>query len=135
MADPAPGAAPPPVPGTGTGPRQRTGQAAAPARQPPRRTRPRPSRRERTKGTRGSLVAYLIVLAGVACGLGWVLVRGTHGVRGGTFALAGAMFAGALARLVLPESRAGMLASRSRMTDVATFLALSAGLLAVGLML
>jgi hypothetical protein len=84
---------------------------------------------------RGSLVAYLIVLAGAAGGLGWVLYRGTHGVREGTFALAGAMFVGALARLVLPESRAGMLASRSRVTDVVTFFALAAGLLAVGLML
>jgi DUF3017 family protein len=80
-------------------------------------------------------VPYLIVLAGVAGGLGWVLDRGTQGVRGGTFALAGAMFVGALARLVLPESRAGMLASRSRPTDVVTFLALAAGLLAVGLTL
>jgi hypothetical protein len=44
------------------------------------------------------------------------------------------MFFAALARLVLPESRAGMLASRSRATDVVTLTALAAGLLAVGLM-
>jgi hypothetical protein len=83
----------------------------------------------------GVQVPYLIVLAGAAAGLGWVLDRGTQGVRGGTLALAGAMFAGALARLVLPESRAGMLVSRSRAIDVGTFLALAAGLLAVGLTL
>ena len=83
---------------------------------------------------RGSLVPYLIVLALAAGGLGWVLDRGTHGVRGGTLALASAMFVGALARLVLPDSWAGLLASRSRATDVVTFFALAAGLLAVGLM-
>jgi DUF3017 family protein len=114
------------------------GQAApAPGRPPPPAAPPRrPARRPRPpRGARGSLAAYLTVLAIAAAGLGWVLYRGTHGVRGGTLALAGAMFVGALARLVLPESRAGMLASRSRVTDVATFLALAAGLLAVGLML
>jgi len=104
------------------------GHAPPPSRRPPRRPRP-------PRGARGSLVPYLTVLAIVACGLAWVLFRGTHGVRGGTLALAGAMFIAALARLVLPESRAGMLASRSRATEVATFLVLAAGLLAVGLML
>ncbi len=109
--------------------------AAPPSRRKPRRSRSGPSRGHGGEPVRGSLVAYLIVLAGAAAGLGWVLYRGTHGVRGGTFALAGAMFVGALARLVLPESRAGMLASRSRVTDVVMFSALAAGLLAVGLML
>jgi hypothetical protein len=75
------------------------------------------------------------VLAGCAGGLLWVLERGTHGVRGGTLALAGSLFVAALARLVLPESRAGMLASRSRATDVVTLTALAAGLLAVGFIL
>jgi hypothetical protein len=45
------------------------------------------------------------------------------------------MFLAALARLVLPEGRAGMLASRRRTTDVVTFAALGAGLLVAGLML
>jgi hypothetical protein len=80
-------------------------------------------------------VAYAIVLLGAAGGLGWVFHRGTHGVRQGTLALAGAVLVGALARLVLPESRAGMLASRSRVTDVVMLAALAGGLLAVGFML
>jgi hypothetical protein len=45
------------------------------------------------------------------------------------------MFAAALARLVLPESRAGLLASRKRRTDVVTLAALATGLLAAGLLL
>jgi hypothetical protein len=50
-------------------------------------------------------------------------------------ALAGAMFVAALARLVLPESRIGMLASRKRFIDVVTMAALGAGLLTAGLLL
>jgi Protein of unknown function (DUF3017) len=84
---------------------------------------------------RGALLPYLLVLAGCAAGLGWVARGGAHAVQRGTLAVAGAMFTAALARLVLPESRAGMLASRTRTTDVVTFTALAAGLLAVGLML
>jgi hypothetical protein len=45
------------------------------------------------------------------------------------------MFAAALARLVLPESRVGLLASRKRRTDVVTLAALGTGLLAAGLLL
>ena len=43
-------------------------------------------------------------------------------------------FVAALARLVLPESRAGLLASRTRVTDVVTMAALGAGLLAAVLL-
>jgi Protein of unknown function (DUF3017) len=49
-------------------------------------------------------------------------------------ALAGAMFVAALARLALPESRAGLLVSRKRFTDVVTLAALGAGLLVAGLL-
>jgi len=49
--------------------------------------------------------------------------------------MAGAMFVAALARLVLPDSRIGMLASRKRLTDVLTLAALAGGLLAAGLIL
>jgi hypothetical protein len=87
------------------------------------------------RGSRGSLLAYLAVLAGCAGGFGWLLGGGTHAALGSTLAVAGAIFIAALARLVLPEGRAGMLASRTRITDVATFAALAAGLLAAGLML
>jgi Protein of unknown function (DUF3017) len=84
---------------------------------------------------RGSLAPYLLVLAGCAAGLAWVAQGGPAGIRRGTLALAGAMFAAALARLVLPEDRAGMLASRKRLTDVVTLAVLAGGLLAAGLAL
>jgi hypothetical protein len=94
---------------------------------------PRGSRAPRAP--RGSPLVYLLVLAGCAGGFGWLLRGGTHAALGSTLAVAGAMFSAALARLVLPESRAGMLASRTRITDVATFAALATGLLVAGLML
>lgn len=75
---------------------------------------------------------YWIVLAGVAAGL--AIVRGgNQAVRGGTLVVAGALLAGALARLVLPESKVGMLASRRRLLDVAALATLGIGLLVAGL--
>ncbi len=75
---------------------------------------------------------YWIVLAGVAAGL--ITVRGgNQAVRGGTLVVAGALLAGALARLVLPEKRVGMLASRRRLLDVAALALLGSGLLVAGL--
>jgi hypothetical protein len=78
---------------------------------------------------------YLVVLAGIAAVLGWLWAVGGHAAKGGTLALACVMFAAALARLALPESRAGLLASRKRLTDVVTLAALATGLLAAGLLL
>jgi peptidoglycan/LPS O-acetylase OafA/YrhL len=75
---------------------------------------------------------YWIVLAGVAAGL--LTVRGgNQAVRGGTLVIAGALLAGALARLVLPERRVGMLASRRRVLDVAALAILGIGLLVAAL--
>jgi len=79
-------------------------------------------------------LAYLVVLGIIAAGLAWLWAGGAHAVKGGTLALAGAMFVAALARLVLPESWAGLLASRKRITDVVTMAALGTGLLAVVLL-
>jgi hypothetical protein len=64
------------------------------------------------RSSRRSLAAlpYLLVLAGVVAGLAWAW-QSPEGVRGGTFAIAGALFVAALARLVLPPEWAGMLAS------------------------
>jgi hypothetical protein len=45
------------------------------------------------------------------------------------------MFIGALARLVLPKPRAGMLASRRRLVDVVCLATLAVGLLVAGLVL
>jgi Protein of unknown function (DUF3017) len=80
-------------------------------------------------------LAYLVVLGFVAADLAWLWAGGAHAAKGGTLALAGAMFVAASARLVLPESRAGLLASRKRPTDVVTLAALATGLLAAGLLL
>jgi hypothetical protein len=63
------------------------------------------------------------------------MARSEQHVKGGTLAVAGLLFAAALARLTLPERRAGMLASRRRLTDVAVLTAFGTGLLVAGLML
>ena len=83
----------------------------------------------------GGWLVYLLVLAGVAAVLVWLWLGGGQAAKGGTLALAGVMFAAAIARLALPESRVGLLASRKRLTDVVTLAALAAGLLAGGLLL
>jgi Protein of unknown function (DUF3017) len=89
----------------------------------------------RSASDSGGWLPYLFVLAGVAAVCAWLWAGGAHAAKGGTLALAGVMFAAALARLVLPESRAGLLASRKRRTDVVTLAALATGLLAAGLLL
>jgi Protein of unknown function (DUF3017) len=101
---------------------------------PPRAARPGGASGRRQAGA-GGWLPYLMVLAGLAAVLGWLWTGGAHAARGGTLALAGLMFAAALARLALPESRAGLLASRKRPTDVVTLAALATGLLAAGLLL
>ena len=100
----------------------------------PRRGHPAAGARRGQAGAGGRL-AYLLILAGVVAVLGWLWAGGTHAAKGGTLALAGVMFAAALARLALPESRAGLLVSRKRLTDVVTMAALATGLLAAGLLL
>jgi Protein of unknown function (DUF3017) len=75
---------------------------------------------------------YGIVLAGVVAGLATIR-SGDLAVRGGTLVMAGALLAGALARLVLPESKAGMLSSRLRLVDAAVLATLGVGLLIAGL--
>jgi hypothetical protein len=79
-------------------------------------------------------LAYLAVLGFVAADLVWLWAGGAHAAKGGTLALAGAMFVAAFARLALPESWAGLLASRKRVTDVVTMAALGTGLLAAVLL-
>ncbi len=84
---------------------------------------------------RGRLTAQLpygIVLGGVVLGL--LIVRGGgQAVRGGTLVIAGALLAGSVIRLVLPEGRAGLLGSRRRLADGAVLAVLGAGLLIAGL--
>lgn len=75
---------------------------------------------------------YCIVVAGLVAGLATVR-SGGQAVKGGTLVVAGAFLAGSLIRLVLPDARAGMLASRRRFADVAVLGALGVGLLVAGL--
>ena len=79
-------------------------------------------------------LAYWIVLAGVVAGLATVR-GGGQAVRDGTLVIAGTLLAGSLARLVLPQGKAGMLGSRRRLVDVAVLSALGVGLLIAGLIL
>ena len=75
---------------------------------------------------------YWIVMAGIVVGL--VTMRGGgQAVRGGTLVIAGALLAGSVIRMVLPEGRVGMLGSRRRLADVAVLAALGIGLLIAGL--
>ena len=75
---------------------------------------------------------YVLVMAGIVAGLATVR-GGGQAVRGGTLVVAGALLAGSLARLVLPEGKAGMLGSRRRIVDVAILGVLGVGLLIAGL--
>ena len=123
---------------------ERAGQAgrakqAEPARRgsPPRGSPPRGGRRRRAgkaglAGRQRLGAAYLIVLCGVALSLSYMW-RGPQNVRGGTLAVAGMLLAAAVARLVLPDRSAGMLASRRRLADVAAFTVLGVALLVAGL--
>jgi Protein of unknown function (DUF3017) len=75
---------------------------------------------------------YWLVMAGIVAGL--LTVRGGgQAVRSGTLVLAGALLAGSVARLVLPEGKAGMLRSRRRIVDVGVLGVLGVGLLVAGL--
>ena len=125
-----PGRAAPGVPAVSGGP-------AAPAAPARRRggAAARASRAQRAKPPRAAQLPYLIVLAITIAALAWIWQGGVQRAREGTLALAGAMFIGALARLVLPEARAGMLASRRRLVDVTCLAALAIGLLVAGLVL
>jgi Protein of unknown function (DUF3017) len=89
----------------------------------------------RARPSRAAQVPYLIVLVITVGALAWIWQGGIQHAKEGTLALAGAMFIGALARLVLPKPRAGMLASRRRLVDVVCLAALAVGLLVAGLVL
>jgi hypothetical protein len=75
---------------------------------------------------------YCVVAAGLVAGLATVR-GGGQAVKGGTLVIAGALLAGSLIRLVVPDDIAGMLASRRRLIDVAALAALGVGLLVAGL--
>lgn len=93
-----------------------------------------PRRAAVTGRQRWQQLPYAIVVCCLVLALVWMRQSGQN-VRGGTLAVAGVLFAAALARVALPERRAGMLASRHRLTDVAVLAALGTGLLVAGLLL
>ena len=77
-------------------------------------------------------IPYALALIGVAGGL--VAIRqSTPHLRSGTLVLAGALLFAALARMVLPDCRAGMLSSRRRWLDTVIFAAFGVSLLVVAL--
>jgi hypothetical protein len=77
---------------------------------------------------------YAIAVAGVLAGLVWAW-QGTAQVRAGMVTVAAALLAAALARLVLPERQAGLLATRHRLLDVVIMLGLGVCILVVALVL
>jgi Protein of unknown function (DUF3017) len=116
-------------------PASQPGAAAAPAAAVGRAAAGRRSRAARAKPARAAQLPYVLVLAIAIGGLAWMWQGGIGRAKEGTLALAGAMLMGALARLVLPEARAGMLVSRRRLVDVVSLAALGIGLLVAGLVL
>ena len=79
-------------------------------------------------------VPYLVVLACTVGGIVWAW-RGSHAVGNGAGVVGGALLAAAIARLVLPQSSVGLLASRRRFADVLALGILGAGLLVLALVL
>ena len=86
--------------------------------------------------TTGALawVPYLVVLAGVAAGM-VVVSRGSAYALRGIAVIGGTLLAAALARLLLPNRFAGVLASRRKTSDVLALAVLGAAVLAVALSL
>ena len=101
-----------------------TGRAASRDAAPPRRARA------------GALaqVPYAVVLLIAAAGIWWAW-RGSHDVGNGAGVVGGALLAAAIARLALPQSAIGLLASRRRFADVLALGAFGTGLLVLALVL
>jgi len=85
-------------------------------------------RRPRTLGG----IVYLGVLALAVAGL-VVVVLGHF--RAGLTVMGGAMLLGAVARLLIPGDRAGMLGIRRKLVDVTTLLLLGGGLLVLAVVI
>jgi Protein of unknown function (DUF3017) len=138
-------AAPPPVPHDAT-PAGHDAATAAPAGHRAARTArtARTARAARTTRTtraardpRPSKLAwlpYLIVLAGAATGM-LIAWQGSKYAGRGAGLIGASLLVGALARLILPERYAGLLASRRKASDVLGFAAFGAAVLAVAIAL
>ena len=77
---------------------------------------------------------FLLVVAAVGFAVLYLLVQPGHWVRG-TLVIAGAVLVGGVLRLVLPASRAGLLAVRGRVVDTVVYLVLGVLILTVDLRL
>ena len=89
---------------------------------------------EATAATGLAWLPYLIVLAGVAAGM-FVIWQGSKYAGRGSALIGASLLAGGLARLILPEYYAGLLASRRKASDVLAFAAFGAAVLAVAIAL
>ena len=96
-----------------------------------------------TRNTRGARdprpsklawLPYLIVLAGAATGM-LIVWQGSKYAGRGAALIGASLLVGALARLILPERYAGLLASRRKATDVLGFAVFGAAVLAVAIAL
>jgi Protein of unknown function (DUF3017) len=110
-------------------PRPGTPRATAQAHAGPAHAAPAPAAR-----TRLTWLPYLIVLAGVAAGIA-VAWQGSKRAAPGVAVVGCSLLAAALARLILPDRYAGLLASRRKALDVLAFAVLGAAVLAVVLSL
>jgi len=77
---------------------------------------------------------YLIVLAGAATGM-LIAWQGSKYAGRGAGLIGASLLVGALARLILPERYAGLLASRRKASDVLGFAVFGAAVLAVAIAL
>jgi hypothetical protein len=116
-------AAPPPVPHDAA-PAAPAGHRAAGTTRAARD--PRPSKL--------AWLPYLIVLAGAATGM-LIAWQGSKYVGRGAALIGASLLVGALARLILPERYAGLLASRRKASDVLGFAVFGAAVLAVAIAL
>jgi hypothetical protein len=124
IAPPPDAAAPRPPPGPAP---------AGPARASHRATRSIQSDEPAVTGVL-AWVPYLVVLAGAAVAM-FVVSKGSAYALRGIAVLGGTLLAAALARLLLPNRFAGLLASRRKASDVLAFAVLGAAVLAVALSL
>lgn len=105
------------------------------AAQPAGRTVSRAATRARRDRGMIGTVPYLVVLVAVAAGVYIAWREGSAGGGRGGIVAGSALLAAAVVRLALPARLAGLLASRSRVTDALVLTAFGAGLLTVGLVL
>jgi Protein of unknown function (DUF3017) len=119
-------AAPPPVHHDAAPAGHRAARAARANRNTRAARDPRPSKL--------AWLPYLIVLAGAATGM-LIAWQGSKYAGRGAGLIGASLLVGALARLILPERYAGLLASRRKASDVLGFAAFGAAVLAVAIAL